>query len=613
MVLILVKLLQINPRQPINAYHSIKAITTLGDLHKLTYNTRTTIINEQTNITTTYPNEQVVDDMDAFISVLPSGIQSRLQAETDGSRQISNLVEVVIDLGRPPEARFTTGTLALSDQEVSIDDIQHVISGLGRFGDDNRAGVERTLHRFSVIRDREGEPVGLTCRVGRAVFGSVKLIRSLIESRRSVLILGRPGVGKTTILREVARVLADDASRRVVVVDTSNEIAGDGAVPHPAIGRARRMQVPNTELQHRVMIEAVENHMPEVVVIDEMGTELEAIAARTIAERGVQLVATAHGNTLGNVISNPTLSDLVGGTQSVTLGDIEARRRRTQKTVLERKHTPTFDVVVEMRERNLVGVHDDVGTAVDRMLRGLPVPMEMRTLDENGTIQSHTEDAMLSEDGFETAAFDLNSIRAPRRISEQYENSTESRNGSTTERERSHETAQRIDIPPVRVHQFGVPKDSIRAAIQRMGVPVKVVDSADAADIFVTTKLHYGRRPPVVKRAEKDGLPVYVLRRGTREQIEQFLSRFEVNGTPFNKNFKHQSNTIDDEARVVDALEEAEHAIERVLSGDRKVSLSAQSANIRRLQHGLAARYNVGSASSGNEPNRHVIIRKRKR
>ena len=590
----------------------IKTTTTLGDIHKLTY---TTIINEQTNNTTnttTYPNQQVVDDIDAFISVLPSSIQSRLRSETDNSRQISNLVEVVIDLGRLPEARFTNGTLTLSNQEVSIEDIQHVLSGLGRFGDDNRAGIERTLHRFSVIRDREGEPVGLTCRVGRAVFGSVKLIQNLIESNKSVLILGRPGVGKTTILREVARVLADDASRRVVIVDTSNEIAGDGAVPHPAIGRARRMQVPNTELQHRVMIEAVENHMPEVVVIDEMGTELEAIAARTIAERGVQLVATAHGNTLGNVISNPTLSDLVGGTQSVTLGDIEARRRRTQKTVLERKHTPTFDVVVEMRERNLVGVHDDVGTAVDRMLRGLPVPMEMRTLDENGTIQSHTEDAMLSENGFETAAFDLNSIRAPRRISEQYESPTENRNGST-HRQRSAEISQRIDVPPIRVHQFGVPKDSIRAAIQRMGVPVKVVDSADDADIFVTTKLHYGRRPPVVKRAEKDGLPVYVLRRGTREQIEQFLSRFEHNGTPFNKNFNHQSDTIDDEARVVEALEETEHAIERVLSGDRKVSLSAQSANIRRLQHGLAARYNVGSASSGNEPNRHVIIRKRKR
>ena len=357
----------------------------------------------------------VVDDMDAFLNVLPESFCAGLDEKMSDRHDMSGLLEVIVDLGRVPEARFVDGSIVLSDEEVTREDISAVIAGLGRFGDDNRAGIERTLHRFSVIRDREGHPVGLTCRVGRAVFGTVRLIQDLIETGRSVLILGRPGVGKTTILREVARVLADDASRRVVIVDTSNEIGGDGAVAHPAIGRARRMQVPNTELQHRTMIEAVENHMPEVVVIDEIGTELEAIAARTIAERGVQLVATAHGNTLGNVISNPTLSDLVGGTQAVTLGDIEARRRRTQKTVLERKHTPTFDVVVEMRERYYLGVHNDVGRAVDRMLRGLQVPLEMRRLKEDGSVESQVEDAMESEDGFETAAFDLNSIRSPRR------------------------------------------------------------------------------------------------------------------------------------------------------------------------------------------------------
>ena len=332
--------------------------------------------------TATKLNQQyVVDDIGAFLDVLPPNVREGLDGDAFEDHHLSGLLEVVIDLGRVPEARFIDGSLLLGEEEVSRWDIETVIAGLGRFGDDNRAGIERTLHRFSVIRDREGNPVGLTCRVGRAVFGSVRLIQDLIQSGRSVLILGRPGIGKTTILREVARVLADDASRRVVIVDTSNEIGGDGAVAHPAIGRARRMQVPNTELQHRTMIEAVENHMPEVVVIDEIGTELEALAARTIAERGVQLVATAHGNTLGNVITNPTLSDLVGGTQAVTLGDIEARRRRTQKTVLERKHTPTFDVVVEMRERNYVGVHIDVGRAVDRMLRGLQVPLEMRQLE----------------------------------------------------------------------------------------------------------------------------------------------------------------------------------------------------------------------------------------
>jgi len=284
----------------------------------------------------------------------------------------------VLDLGRLPEVRFPHSAAAVGDDDVTVQDIEHVVRRVGQFGDDNRAGIERTLHRISVIRNRAGDPVGLTCRVGRAVFGTIRILQDLVMTGESLLLLGRPGIGKTTMLREVARVLADDGERRVVIVDTSNEIAGDGDVPHPAIGHARRMQVPRTELQHRLMIEAVENHMPEVIIIDEMSAELEALAARTIAERGVQLIATAHGNTLANVVSNPTLSDLVGGTQSVTLGDIEARRRRTQKTILERRHEPTFDIVVEIRDRNRVAVHRDAGQAVDSMLRGFPTPLEVR-------------------------------------------------------------------------------------------------------------------------------------------------------------------------------------------------------------------------------------------
>ena len=562
----------------------------------------------------------VVDDMDAFLNVLPEPLRASLAENMSDPDDMSGLLEIIVDLGRVPEARFIEDSIVLSDDEVTREDIASVISGLGRFGDDNRAGIERTLHRFSVIRDREGNPVGLTCRVGRAVFGTVRLIQDLIESGRSVLILGRPGIGKTTILREVARVLADDASRRVVIVDTSNEIGGDGAVAHPAIGRARRMQVPNTELQHRIMVEAVENHMPEVVVIDEIGTELESIAARTIAERGVQLVATAHGNTLGNVISNPTLSDLVGGTQAVTLGDIEARRRRTQKTVLERKHTPTFDVVVEMRERYYVGVHNDVGRAVDRMLRGLQVPLDMRRLKDDGSVETQVEDAMASEDGFETAAFDLNSIRSPRRSFDST-NEPENRNGNGNGNGVKELKSDPVDEdqildgppeqPPIRVHPFGVPRESLRSGIRAMGVPVALSESAADADILVTTKLQYGRRPPAVKRAERDGVPVYVLRRSTREQIEQFLSRFEIERPGFTNGNTSQSS--EDELIVEEAIEEAEQAVERVLSGDRKINLAAQSAHIRRLQHALAARYNVGSASTGHEPNRHVIIRRRRR
>src|SRR5436190_18578782 len=202
--------------------------------------------------------------------------------------------------------------------------------------------------------------------------------------------MGRPGIGKTTMLREAARVLADDLDKRVVVVDTSNEIAGDGDIPHPAIGKARRMQVRTPSLQHEVMIEAVENHMPQVIVIDEIGTELEAQAARTIAERGVQLIGTAHGNTLDNLMLNPTLSDLIGGIQSVTLGDEEARRRRTQKSVLERKAPPTFDVVIEIQDREKVLVHGDVAETVDSILRGDVQSPELRWRDDEGVHRSQS-------------------------------------------------------------------------------------------------------------------------------------------------------------------------------------------------------------------------------
>ena len=324
---------------------------------------------------------EVTDDLQAILQALPPEITARL----DRLPADRELIEVVMDLGRPPEARFGGGgEEELLGREVNEDDIQYVIDHIGSFGDDNRAGIERTLHRISAIRNRNGKIVGLTVRIGRAVFGTIEIIADLVESGKSILIMGRPGIGKTTMLREAARVLADDLDKRVVVVDTSNEIAGDGDIPHPGIGRARRMQVPTPALQHNVMIEAVENHMPEVIVIDEIGTELEAAAARTIAERGVQLIGTAHGNNLDNLMLNPTLSDLIGGIQSVTLGDEEARRRRSQKSVLERKAPPTFDVIIEIQDRDRVAVHADVSETVDALLRGDPVAPELRWRDEGG-------------------------------------------------------------------------------------------------------------------------------------------------------------------------------------------------------------------------------------
>jgi stage III sporulation protein SpoIIIAA len=324
---------------------------------------------------------EMTDDLHALLAALPPEIVAVLEAlppERD-------LIEVVMDLGRRPEARFGGGGEAvLLEREIVEADLQYVVDHIGTFGDDNRAGIERTLHRISAIRNRSGKVVGLTCRIGRAVFGTIEIIDDFVETGKSILIMGRPGIGKTTMLREAARVLADDLDKRVVVVDTSNEIAGDGDIPHPGIGRARRMQVPTPALQHHVMIEAVENHMPEVIVIDEIGTELEAAAARTIAERGVQLIGTAHGNNLDNLMLNPTLSDLIGGIQSVTLGDEEARRRRTQKSVLERKAPPTFDVIIEIQDRDRVTVHADVAETIDALLRGDAVAPELRWRDEGG-------------------------------------------------------------------------------------------------------------------------------------------------------------------------------------------------------------------------------------
>ena len=562
------------------------------------------------------PNAQVVDNLEAFIEIFPAEIAAALGEQKD----IGDLLEVVLDLGRPPEARFPSGQVSLSDIEVTHDQIAHVVDHVGHFGDDNRAGIERTLHRISVLRNRAGEPVGLTCRVGRAVYGSVRLIEDLVRSGKSVLILGRPGVGKTTILRETARVLADEADKRVVVVDTSNEIAGDGDVPHPAIGRARRMQVANTSLQHNVMIEGVENHMPEVIVIDEMSTELEALAARTIAERGVQLVATAHGNTLSNVVSNPTLSDLVGGTQTVTLGDIEARRRRTQKTVLERKHDPTFDIVVEIRERNVVTVHPEVGIAVDRMLRGISIPQEERRLQPDGSVETQIEEIPGTESEFTPAPFEVGDVGRNRSGrggggSRDWPDQADRIRGGYEPGEVSGQFDDADAPKPVvtKVFPFGIPKSAINEIIAETNSPVAVVDFADAAEIFVTTKSHYSRRPTAVRRAERDGVMVHVLRRGTKEQIKQFLKRFSQNRIRAQNGINADYDDLEQGGRAREALKETESAIGRVVSGERRVELMAQPPFVRRLQHGLAARNNLGSASMGKEPSRRVVIRRRKR
>jgi len=497
------------------------------------------------------------DDLDTLLDILPPHICQPLRQQKD----ISELLEVVLDLGRPPEARFPQREVVLNPQEVSEQAIDYVASHISSFGDDNRAGVERTLHRISAIRNRKGRIVGLTCRVGRAVFGTIKIIEDLVQSGKSVLLLGRPGVGKTTMLREVARVLADDLNKRVIIVDTSNEIAGDGDIPHPAIGHARRMQVTTPTRQHAVMIEAVENHMPEVIVIDEIGTELEAQAARTIAERGVQLVGTAHGNTLENLIMNPTLADLIGGIQSVTLGDEEAKRRGTQKSILERKAPPTFDIVVEIQGWDKVAIHPDVGEAVDATLRGQPIATETRWLDESGEVRIEQE--------------------VPAAI---------------TRKTKGKQPARGDNLP--RLYLFGVNRGRLEQMAKEMQLSLDIVANLNEANLFITSKQYYRRKPQKVKDAEAANLPIYVLRSNTLPQIRQLLSAIH-----------HTARTSKADSFKL-ALGEAEEAVGRVESGQEAVELSPQSAYIRRLQHLIAERNDLSSKSLGKDPDRRVRIYK---
>jgi stage III sporulation protein SpoIIIAA len=541
---------------------------------------------------------RITDNLDALLGVLPPIISQHL-IQTNRSDE---LLEVILDLGRVPTARYLDGEMVLSQAEISMDDLAYVVERIGAFDADNRAGLERTLHRISAIRNRRAHIVGLTCRVGRAVYGTTDIIQDLIESGKSLLILGRPGVGKTTMLREAARILAE--KKRVVIVDTSNEIGGDGDVPHPAVGRARRMQVATPSQQHEVMIEAVENHNPEAIVIDEIGRELEALAARTIAERGVQLIGTAHGNSLENLLLNPTLSDLVGGIESVTLSDEEARRRGTQKTVLERRSPPTFDVLIEIQTRERLAVHPDVAVAVDALLRGYPLPPEIRYFDEKGGI--HIEKAPpapqrlgsnasapqpIQRRQADSAAFTASAVEArspePRSAfaaSAPPPSPVEDKNG-------------RASRPPVRVYPYGVARNRLQQAAKRLGVPAIIVDDVGEADTLVTLRTYYRKRQQPIVDAEHRGVPVYVLRANTVTQLQQFLSDlFDLAMTDYTEN-DHEP-----------ALQETQAAIQAVLNGERWVELAPASSYVRRLQHQLAREAELTSHSYGKEPYRRVRI-----
>ena len=505
--------------------------------------------------------QRITDDLDLMINVLPPQVAAAVRRGDRGDQ----LLEIVLDLGRCPEARYTDSEVKLCDTEVAPVEIEYVVSRISDFDADNRAGIERTLHRISAIRNRRGNIVGLTCRVGRAVYGTIDIIEDIITSGKSILILGKPGVGKTTMLREAARVLAD--KKRVVIVDTSNEIGGDGDISHPAVGRARRMQVPQPSLQHEVMIEAVENHMPEVIVIDEIGRELEAQAARTIAERGVQLIGTAHGRTLDNLLMNPTLSDLVGGIESVTLSDEEARRRGTQKTVLERRAPPTFDVMIELQDRQKLLVHHDVASSVDNLVRGRAPETELRWRDEAGHIHNTATEEVEARPAEADKPAPTLQVAPPKRTT----------------------------LKPIRVYAYGIAHNRLEQAAARLKLPVMVTEDIGEADIVMTVKNYYRRRPKLISDAERRNTPIYVLRANTLPQMENCLADI--------------FDLVPEETDPYSlAVQETQEAIRRVLAGERSVDLAPQNAFIRHQQHEMIRESNLISHSYGKEPVRRVRV-----
>ncbi|GCE64499.1 ATPase AAA [cyanobiont of Ornithocercus magnificus] len=541
----------------------------------------------------------ITDDLDRLLELLPVGVRSALtNAE---SRQ--QLLEIVLDLGRPPEARYPGLSLELSPAAISREDLRETVERIGTFGGDNRAGIERTLHRISAIRNRRGDVVGLTCRVGRAVFGTVAMVRDLLDGEQSLLLMGRPGVGKTTALREITRVLADELARRVVVIDTSNEIAGDGDIPHPAIGRARRMQVALPEQQHQVMIEAVENHMPEVIVIDEIGTELEAQAARTIAERGVQLVATAHGNALTNLIKNPTLSDLIGGIQTVTLGDDEARRRRTQKSVLERLAEPTFPVAVEMHSRHRWSVHTDVASTVDLLLRGQSPHTQVRELGDDGVV--HLVSTSL-----------LQRSVAPQRSTV----ATRLPNSEIVGLQNYKQPRPKTKTAPtlytsardkgLQVLCCGISPHLLDQISRQHHWPAKSVYELADADVVLSLRQKLGQQPQLRRDARDAGVPILVIKSDTIHQVKRAILRLlehhQYTHESADDQVKPMSIVTDD---ALAALEECRLAVERVVLPQRRpVDLLPRSEAVRQMQADLVARYRLQSDVSGPEDYRRLRI-----
>jgi stage III sporulation protein SpoIIIAA len=444
------------------------------------------------------------NDLEKLIENFPFFLQEQL----NNHNSCDQLIEVILDLGRRPEARFVYGSEYLSQKILSWQDLDYVIKRTSKFSNENRAGIDRTLHRISCIRNRQFLINGLTCRVGRAIFGTISVIRDLLQSEKSVLILGKPGTGKTTIIREIARVLSDEMEKRVIIIDTSNEIAGDSDIPHSGIGRARRMQVPQTELQHQVMIEAVENHMPQIIIIDEIGTELEVLAARMIAEKGVQLVGTTHGNCLENLIKNPSLSDLIGGIQYVTLSDDEAKRRGTQKSILERKAYPAFEIVIEINNPNSWVIHEDVKTSVDFVLRGTSSFEQIRQFQsiEKMQIKYQNSSPFL--------------LKTPTGINDSL---TQRQNNWLLINKLNSQDSMISTSKPLIIYTYAISTNFLKEAFTKIGLKFTLTNNIEKASLIIGLKKYLRQNFKLKELAKHKKIPIYSFNQISIYQLTKFI------------------------------------------------------------------------------------------
>lgn len=538
---------------------------------------------------------QLQNDLDRLIDVLPPKITDMVTHES-----LSDVIEIVLDIGRLPEIRHANGKIdSLNCKPIEYDDLDYVTNRIQEFTSDNRSGIAGTLHRISAIRNRQGRVIGLTCRIGRVVTGTIACIKDFVMQGKSILFLGRPGVGKTTKLREISRLVADELGKRVVIVDTSNEIAGDGDTPHPAIGKARRMQVRQPEFQKDIMIEAVENHTPEVIVVDEIGTEAEAQAARTIAERGVMLIATAHGQSLENLIKNPALSDLVGGIQSVTLGDDEAKRRASQKTVLEREKQPTFDIVIEILDRNTLAVYKDAAEAVDYILRGWPIRPEIRKVDktyDNKPAEIKEEEHLLPvEPPKETTQQIIDRINdVDKKIAQQ---DPSDRLKFSFNRKDYVKEAKKFK----KIYLYAVSRSIVEKIIERLDLNAEITKNIDDADLVIAHKNFAKGGAKILSTANNYRLQIFYIKTNSMAQIQKVVKE----ALDIRESSQALQGYYDDAEK---ALDEAKSAIDKILAGARNIELAPQNQQIRKLQHELVEQHNLESESIGEGAERHLKI-----